>query len=110
MMKETEFIITNFWQVIASGAVSVVITLIVFWAGIVRHMITKDEVCEMLDTHSPYVKDRQFIMERLAINKEIQAEISNALKHNSEVMNELRVQIATLAKTLEVLEFRINKE
>lgn len=108
-MEEKE-IIVNFWQVIASGAVSVIVTLLVFWAGIVRTMITKDEVCEMLDTHSPYVKDRQFIMERLAINKEMQAELSNALKHNSEVMNELKVQIATLAKTLEVLEFRINKE
>lgn len=109
-MEETEFIIVNFWQVVASGAVSVVVTLLVFWAAVVRNMITKDEVCEMLDTHSPYVKDRQFIMERLAINKEMQAELSNALKHNSYVMNELKVQIATLAKTLEVLEFRINKE
>ena len=109
-MEETEFIIVNFWQVVASGAVSVVVTLLVFWAAVVRTMITKDEVSEMLDTHSPYVKDRQFIMERLAINKEMQAELSNALKYNSEVMNELKVQIATLAKTLEVLEFRINKE
>ena len=94
----------NIWQNIATTAVSIVITLIGFWAGVVRHMATKQDVCELIENRSPYVKDRQFIMERLAVNKEIQGQLSIALQKNSEVMNELKVQIATLAKALEALE------
>lgn len=100
----------NFWQNIATTAVGVIITLIGFWAGIVRHMITKKEVMELLENNTPYCRDRQFIMERLAVNKEIQAQLSQALQKNTEVMGDLKVQIATLAKTLEALEYRINKE
>lgn len=94
----------NIWQNIATTAVSIVITLVGFWAGVIRHMATKQDVCELVENRSPYVKDRQFIMERLAVNKEIQNQLSLALQKNSEVMNELKVQIATLAKALEALE------
>jgi hypothetical protein len=40
-------------------------------------------------------------------NKENQAMFANALQRNTEVMNELKVQIAMLSKTLEALESRI---
>jgi hypothetical protein len=94
----------NIWQNIATTAVSIVITLVGFWAGVIRHMATKQDVCELVENRSPYIKDRQFIMERLSVNKEIQNQLSLALQKNSEVMNELKVQIATLAKALEALE------
>lgn len=106
LANETIF---SFWQNIATTAIGVIITLVGFWAGIVRHMATKQEVCEMIETRSPYVKDRQYIMERLAVNKEIQGQLSVALQRNTEVMNELKVQIATLGKTLEALEDRIER-
>jgi hypothetical protein len=109
-MEETEFIITNFWQIIASGAVSVVITLIVFWAGIVRNMITKEEVCEMLDSHSPYMRDRQMIMDRLAMNKDMLSDLSKTLKQNAEVMTELKIQIAMLSTTLEIFQNKMTNE
>jgi len=48
-------------------------------------------------------------MERLASNKENQAVLTNMLQRNTEVMNELKVQIATLGKTLEALEERIER-
>jgi hypothetical protein len=48
-------------------------------------------------------------MERLASNKESQNAFSMALQRNTEVMNELKVQIAMLAKTLEAIEYRIEK-
>lgn len=102
--------IFNFWQNIATTAIGVIITLIGFWASVIRHMATKQEVCELIENRSPYVQDRQFIMERLAVNKEIQAQLSGALQRNSEVMNELKVQIATLAKALETLEYKIERE
>jgi hypothetical protein len=72
-------------------------------------MVTKSEIENLIQTHSPYMQDRQFIMERLASNKEIQTAFSNALQRNTEVMTELKIQIATLGKTLEALEDRIEK-
>lgn len=99
--------IFNFWQNIATTAVGIIITLIGFWAGVIRHMATKQDVCEMIETRSPYVNDRNYIMERLAVNKEMQVQLSTALQRNAEVMNDLKVQIATLGKTLESLEKRI---
>jgi hypothetical protein len=108
-MPDETSTIFSFWQNIATTAIGVVITLVGFWAGVIRHMVTKQEVCEMIENRSPYVQDRQFIMERLAVNKEIQAQLSSALQRNTEVMNELKVQIATLGKTLEALENRIER-
>lgn len=63
----------------------------------------------MIESKSPYLHDRQFIMERLATNKETQAALTSMLQRNTEVMNELKVQIATLGKTLEALEERIER-
>lgn len=108
-MSDETSTIFSFWQNIATTAIGVIITLVGFWAGVIRHMATRQEVCEMIENRSPYVQDRQFIMERLAVNKEIQAQLSSALQRNTEVMNELRVQIATLGKTLEALENRIER-
>ena len=108
-MPDETSTIFSFWQNIATTAIGVVITLVGFWAGVIRHMATRQEVCEMIENRSPYVQDRQFIMERLAVNKEIQAQLSSALQRNTEVMNELKVQIATLGKTLEALENRIER-
>jgi hypothetical protein len=99
--------ISAFWQSVATTAVGIVITLIGFWAGVIRHMATKQDVCEMIETRSPYVNDRKYIMERLAVNKEMQVQLSTALQRNAEVMNDLKVQIATLGKTLEALEKRM---
>ena len=110
LLAEISHTIFDFWQNIATTAVGIIITLVAFWAGIVRHMATREEVCEMIVTRSPYVEDRQYIMERLAVNKEIQGQLSTALQRNSEVMNELRIQIATLSKTLETLETRMDRE
>ena len=109
LANETAAIISNFWQVLATTLGGIIVTLIIFWAGVVRHMATRQEVCDLIKNSSPYTRDRQYIMERLAINKEMQEELSNALKHNSEVMNDLKVQIAILANTLGALESRMEK-
>jgi hypothetical protein len=100
---------SHFWQILATTSITVIVTLIGFWAGIMRNMVTKSDVAHMLETQSPYLADRQFIMERLASNKETQAALSSALQRNTEVMNELKIQIAMLGKTLEALEDRIEK-
>jgi hypothetical protein len=106
-MSET---IIHFWENIATTSIGIIVTMLGFWVTIGRNMATKSEVLAMIETQSPYVHDRQFIMERLNSNKENQTAFANALQRNSDVMNELKVQIGILGKTLEALEDRIEKD
>jgi hypothetical protein len=101
--------IINFWQTLATTALGIIVTLMGFWVAIGRNMATKSDVLSMIETQSPYSQDRQFIMERLAANKESQTAFANALQRNTEVMNELKIQLVTLGKTLEALEERIER-
>jgi hypothetical protein len=101
--------IIHFWENLATTSVGIIVTMLGFWFTIGRNMATKAEVISMIETQSPYVHDRQFIMERLNTNKESQAAFSLALQRNSDVMNDLKIQIATLGKTLEALENRIER-
>lgn len=105
-MNET---IVHFWESMAVASIGIVVTLVGGWITIGKKLITRNEVIEMIKNESPYLQDRQFIMERLASNKETQAAFANALQRNSDVMNELKIQIATLGKTLEALEERIER-
>lgn len=101
--------IIHFWENIATTSIGIIVTMVGFWVAIGRNMATKAEVSHMIETLSPYNQDRQFIMERLAVNKESQAQLSQALQKNTEVMSELKAQIAVLGKTLENLENRIER-
>jgi len=103
-MSET---IIHFWENIATTSIGIIVTMLGFWVTIGRNMATKADVLNMIDTQSPYIHDRQFIMERLNVNKETQAAFSSALQRNSDVMMELKIQLVTLAKTLEAIESRI---
>jgi hypothetical protein len=102
--------IVQFWETIATTSLGIIITMIGFWVTVGKNMATKSDVAHMIETQSPYVNDRQFIMERLAVNKESQTQFATALQRNTEVMNELKIQIATLGKTLEALEDRIERQ
>jgi hypothetical protein len=101
--------IIHFWQSLATASIGIIVTMMGFWVAIGRNMATKSDVLHMIETQSPYSQDRQFIMERLAINKETQAAFAMALQRNTEVMNELKIQLVTLGKTLEALENRIER-
>lgn len=101
--------IIHFWENMATTSIGIIVTMVGFWVAIGRNMATKAEVSHMIETLSPYNQDRQFIMERLAVNKESQAQLSQALQKNTEVMSELKAQIAVLGKTLENLENRIER-
>lgn len=105
-MNET---LLHFWQAISTTCIGVIVALVSFWVGIGRKIVSRDEISEMIKNESPYNQDRQFIMERLAINKETQNAMTSMLQRNTEVMNELKIQIATLGKTLEALEERIER-
>lgn len=101
--------IIHFWENIATTCIGIIMAMIGFWFTMGKNMATKAEVADMIETKSPYLTDKQFIMERLNSNKETQAAFSQALQRNTEVMNELKIQIATLGKTLEALEARIER-
>ena len=101
--------ISHFWQSVATMGIGIIVTLVGFWVGVGRKIISREELYEIIETKSPYAQDKQFIMERLATNKETQAALTNMLQRNTEVMNELKIQIATLGKTLEALEERIER-
>lgn len=101
--------IIHFWENIATTSIGIIVTMLGFWVTIGRNMATKAEVLAMIETQSPYVHDKQFIMERLNSSKESQIAFANALQRNTEVMNELKIQLVTLGKTLEALEARIER-
>lgn len=101
--------INEIWKYAATTSLGIILSMITFWFTLGKNMATKTEVLEMIENRSPYLQDRQFIMERLNSNKEIQSAFANALQKNTEVLNELKVQIATLGKTLEALEERIER-
>jgi ABC-type bacteriocin/lantibiotic exporter with double-glycine peptidase domain len=95
---------------LTTSMISILIALVGFWTTFIKNLVTKKEVAEMLSSsleHSQYVKDRQFIMERLNTHKEDTNILFKALEKNTEVMTELKIQIATLGKTLEAMEKRI---
>ena len=102
----------SFFDSFTTHMASVVIALIAFWTAFIRNLVNRKDVEEMLATQSQssqYSKDRQFIMERLNSHKEDTSILFRALEKNTEVMTELKVQIATLGKTLETLEHRIER-
>ena len=99
----------NFFESLTTSMVSVVIALIGFWTTFVKNLVNRKEVEEMIINNaqsSQYLKDRQFILERLNTHKEDTNILFRALEKNTEVMTELKIQIATLGKTLESIENR----
>ena len=102
--------IIHFWESIATTSIGIIITMVGFWVAIGKNMATRHEVLTLIETRSPYLHYKQIIMERLNTNKEMQSAFANALQRNSDVLMELKIQIATLAKALQTLESRIDKE
>ena len=101
--------LTHFWQSLSTVSIGIIITLVGFWVGIGRKIVGRDEIADMIKTQSVYNQDRQFIMERLSTHKEDYKQMFFMLQRNTEVMHELKLQIATLGKTLETLEKRIER-
>lgn len=97
----------NFFDNLTTSMITVIISLIGFWTGFIKNLVSRKEVEHMIATQSQYCKDREFIMARLNDHKEDSATLFKALNKNTEVMSELKVQIGMLSKTLETLEKRI---
>lgn len=104
----------HFFENMTSHMLAVIIALAGFWTTFIRNLVNRSEVEKMIHdcvvNQSQYSKDRQYIFERLDSCKESQVQFAQALQRNTEVMNELKVQIATLGNTLENLENRLEKK
>jgi len=102
----------GFLENFTTSMLSIVIALIGFWTTFIKNLVSRKDVEEMINRcaqSSQYSQDRQFIMERLNSHKEDTSILFRALEKNTEVMNELRIQMATLTNTLESLEKRIEE-
>ena len=102
----------HFLENMTTSMVSIIIALIGFWSTFIKGLVNRKDVEEMIANNSQssqYLKDREFIMDRLKDHKEDSATLFRALSKNTEVMSELKVQIALLSKTLEALEHRIER-
>jgi peptidoglycan hydrolase CwlO-like protein len=102
----------SFVENLTTSMLSIIIALIGFWTTFVKNLVNRKDVEDMINRcaqSSQYAQDRQFIMERLNSHKEDTNILFRALEKNTEVMTELKIQIATLGKTLETLEKRIER-
>ena len=109
-MPEDNVDIIHFWQTACLTLFGILTTIAAFWFNIVRHLLKKEDIIELIELHSPYLQERETIMTRLDLAKDMQVQFASALQKNTEVMAELKTQIAVLGKTLENLESRIEKE
>lgn len=104
--------IGSFLENLTTSMLSVIIALVGFWTTFIKNLVNRKDVEEMIhrcSQSSQYSQDRQYIMERLNSHKEDTSVLFKALEKNTEVMTELKIQIATLGKTLEALENRIER-
>lgn len=98
-----------FLENLTTSWISILVSLVVFWTTFIKNLVNRKDVEHMIATQSQYCKDREFIMARLNDHKEDSATLFKALSRNTEVMAELKGQIAILSKTLEALEQRIER-
>jgi ABC-type bacteriocin/lantibiotic exporter with double-glycine peptidase domain len=100
----------HFFENLTTSMVGIIIGLIGFWSTFIKNLVSRKEVEAMIKTQTPYAQDRHFIMERLNDSKEATNILFRALEKNTEVMTELKIQIATLSHTLSNLESRIERK
>jgi len=99
----------NFWENVSMTILGILVTIGGFWLGIMRNLLSKKDIIELIELHSPYLRERESIMTRLDMARDMQVQFASALQKNTEVMAELKTQLAVLRKTLENLENRIEE-
>jgi len=99
----------NFWENVSMTILGILVTIGGFWLGIMRNLLSKKDIIELIELHSPYLRERESIMTRLDMARDMQVQFASALQKNTEVMAELKTQLAVLSKTLENLENRIEE-
>tara|TARA_R110002012_G_scaffold260259_1_gene441908 strand:- start:675 stop:950 length:276 start_codon:yes stop_codon:yes gene_type:complete len=86
MIKDT-------WKTVAVTAISCVIMMISFWLTQAKDYVTRNEVSDMIQTESPYLVDKQLVLQNINDMKQV-------LKDNTQVISQLNVEIARLRSEL----------
>lgn len=77
------------WKEFATTLATVVIAMVGFWLIEARDYITRDEAQVMIESQSPYLRDRAMILEKLTEGTSVNKELTQAV-------NDLRVELAHL--------------
>lgn len=69
------------------------------WASVkVNSQPDRAEVVHMIETHAPYIEDRNMIMRHLERNDQSLRMISQVIDRNTEAINQLRIGLAKSGK------------
>lgn len=78
--------------------VTVILTMISFWLMEGREFVTRNEALELIQ------QENKIILERMDSRDKNEQRLESVLEKNTEAIQELKMQIATLNKTLEFME------
>ena len=81
------------WKTAAVTATSCVIMMVSFWLVQAKDYVTRNEVSDMIQTESPYLVDKQLVLQNINDMKEV-------LKDNTQVISQLNIEIARLRTEL----------
>lgn len=81
--------LAQLWQQVATSLVAVVVAMLGFWLVEGREYVTRLQVREMISLESPYVQDRNMVLDRLAEAATVNRELTAAI-------NDLRVELSEL--------------
>tara|TARA_Y100000310_G_scaffold313773_1_gene362514 strand:+ start:206 stop:478 length:273 start_codon:yes stop_codon:yes gene_type:complete len=82
------------WKTIATSALSCSILMVGFWVIQARDYVTRPEVSDMIQTESPYLVDKQLVLENIKDMKDV-------LEKNTQVISQLNLEIARLRTELD---------
>ena len=85
------------WKTAAVTATSCVIMMVSFWLVQAKDYVTRSQVSDMIQTESPYLVDKQLVLENINEMKEV-------LRKNTEVISQLNLEIARLRTELDRLD------
>jgi len=82
------------WKTVAISAMSCVIMMAGFWMTQAKNYVTRPEVSNMIQTESPYLGDKQLVLQNINEMKEV-------LNKNTQVISALNIEIARLRSELD---------
>lgn len=85
---------------ITATLITVILTMVGFWLMEGREFVTRNEALELIQT------ENKIILERMDARDRNEQRLENVLEKNTEAIQQLKVQIATLNSTLEFIESR----
>lgn len=73
--------------------ITVVLTMAGFWLVEGRTYITRAEAGEMIQTHAPYIKDREMILKSLNSNESTNSDLAKSISELNVTLAEIRTEL-----------------